>query len=293
MTEKADLFRIGPGYIQYWMHEGLEHWRISDREAAALRELGLSLGRLITHRNSVQTARREFLPASSFASDPQPETDAQHGLFAATADFFLNYYSALSALAGVMVRFRDVFGDVPHSNNTRFLAWLEPHALFKEELPILTEARKFRAAIDHKADKQPYQWATVVPQDGHVRAMLHGPAGQSGSIPDGALPRFENDFLPPDHVWTFIAPDEDRVLSVLAVQMNALFPRIQAERGKGDMVRCQWVNRLGKGDPVGGYPVLAPTAGTVVDVQPMGVQISEEDEAAIRQILQKYERDEK
>ncbi len=279
------------------MHEALEHWTISEHEAKAVRELGASLGLLMKRRNEVEDARRRFTPAGSLAKFSRASlTEAQQGLFEATSSFFLMYYSALSALAGVAVRFRaelrDELGDPPHASNSKFLAWLKPAAAFKDHFEILTEARQFRAVLDHKASHQPYEWGTVVEApNALVRVMLHGPANRAGGIPDGASFRPEsNDEFPPDHAWVFVAPDEDVVLTVLAVQMNMIFGRINASRFREDSLGCQWVNRLGPHDPEDGYPVLAPVSGVLTNLETHQPKISAEDLAAIDAILAKYDR---
>lgn len=290
-----DLFRVGPGYINYWMHEATEHWTIAAPEAKAVRELGYTLGQLMKRRNGVEDARRKFTPASSLYKPNLAErTEAQRGLFDATSGFFLMYYSALSALVGVAVRFRpelrEGMGEVPHRSNSKFLAWLKPHAMLPSQFDVLTDARQFRTVLDHKASAQPYEWGTMVREsEGLVRAVLHGPAGQGGNIPDGALPLLGDHPFPEDHDWAFYAPDEDLVLTCLAVQMNALFPRINAHRFRQDSMRCTWANRLGPHDPEEGYPIFAAMAGTIETVEPHMPDLSPEDRAAIDAILAKYD----
>jgi len=62
------------------------------------------------------------------------------------------------------------------------------------------------------------------------------------------------------------------VLSALAVQMNALFPRIQVHRMDKRKVReCNWAPRYGVGDPRDGYPILSAFPGRVVDAGPMSI----------------------
>lgn len=298
-TEVEPLFRTGPGYLHYWMHEALDHWTISEHEAKAVRDLGGSLGLLMKRRNEVEDARRRFTPAGSLARPTQGAlADAQQALFEATSGFFLQFYSALSALAGVAVRFRtelrDEAGDPPHASNSKFLAWLEPIAMYPEHFHILTEARQFRAVLDHKASNQPYEWGTMVEQPhGLVRVMLHGPTNRSGGMPPGALQRLiGDDDLPQDHAWVFVAPDEDVVLTILAVQMNMVFGRINPHRYRPETRHCSWVNRLGPHDPDDGYPIFAPMDGTVSEIGSHLPEISAEDRAAIAAILAKYETDE-
>lgn len=289
-----DLFRVGPGYINYWMHEATSHWTISESELKAVRELGYTLGQLMKRRNEVEDARRKFTPASSLYKPSLAErTEHQRGLFDATSGFFLMYYSALSALVGVAVRFRpelrEGMGEVPHRSNSKFLAWLKPHAMLPSYFDVLTDARQFRTVLDHKASTQPYERGTMVREsEGLVRAVLHGPASQEGNIPDGALPLLDDHPFPEDHDWAFYAPDEDLVLTSLAVQMNALFPRVNSHRFRPESTRCTWVNRLGPHDPEDGYPIFAAMSGTVTSVEPHMPELSPEDRAAIDEILAKY-----
>lgn len=295
-ASQAELFRVGPGYVSYWMHEALEHWTISAHEAKAVRELGATLGQLMSRRNEVEDARRRFTPASSLAKrNVQLFTEQQRYLFDKTSGFFLSFYSALSALAGVAVRFQNELsrdlGNPPSRSNAKFLAWLRPASMLATHFAILEEARAFRAILDHKASHQPYEWGTTVDaSNGLIHAMVHGPSNRDGRIPPGAFPLDLDDDaeFPAEHTWAFVAPDEDVVLTLLAVQMNTLFPRINAARYRTDTVRCSWTSRLGPHDPDDGYPIFAAIGGTVVSVMPHTPEISEEDQADIQAILAKY-----
>lgn len=282
---KDELFRVGHGYVDYWCHMP-EHWNINDQERRAITDLCESLHRLIEKRDRVQTARRAFAPASSFGASSTPDARAQQELFDATHDFFQTYYSTLSSFAGVLTRFRDEVGrDVQVGSMAKFIQWLKPHALFAHEaIPLLEEARAFRALLDHKASHQPVDWSTM--EDGVlVRAAFHGRASRSGVIPTGARLRSEADKeLPGDDDWIFIAPDEDRVLAALAVQLNAVFPRIQRHRHNPESERgCQWQQPKD-----GEYPIYAAESGTVVFADPPPGQLSAESQRRISEILAPY-----
>lgn len=270
---KQKPFRIGPGYIAYWVHEAGAHWELSSRERVALQDLDESFRRLLRQRDAVQHARRAFLPASSLHTEGPPSPATQQALYDAVHDFFQTFYSTLSALASFLGRFRtELESEVPHRSNAKFLDWLTRRALFKEEaLPLLQEARQFRALLDHKASHQPADWGTQS-VDGFVRIFLHGPAGSTGALPDGAMMKLpEMDMLPEEHDWQFVAPDEDLVLWALAVQMNATFPRIQPWRWDQHRVdTCRWKLVLAEGDPQEGYPTFFQTAGRVVYSGPAG-----------------------
>lgn len=282
-----DYFRIGPGYVEYWIHE-TTHWTMSKGESVAVQELGESLVRLISKRDGVQDARRAFFSASSLTTSPQPSTSIQHGLFQTTQEFFHTYYSTLSAFAAMLVRFRAELGNVPHRSNSKLIEWIEPLALWRRTaVPALQEARQFRALIDHRASHQPFQWGTTKAPGDLARIFLHGP----GSIPSGAMPRLDLDegVLPEGDTWIFVAPDEDIVLSALAVQLNAIFPRIQSSRiDHNRAASCGWNLELTDFDPPEGYPILSHIDGVVTNVDPQGPTISAEDSQQISDILAKY-----
>lgn len=283
------LFRVGPGYVERWMHIALHHNTLNEHETKAVREVGNSLGALIRHRNAIETARRSFMPASLLDVRTRPANDVQEALFGATTDFILNFYAAVSAMAGMVKRFSVELGSAPHASNERFLEWLANIGLFSDQFDTLRAARDFRTIIDHKASNQPYAWATTVDDYGLLRAYLHGPASRTGAIPRGAqaLPAGTPP-LPDGYDWLFLAPDEDRVLTLLAVQLNMLIPLIQEKRYRADSLPCDWRMRPGPGEPEGGYPEYAYKSGTIVNEGPMLPALTDEDQLAIDAILEKY-----
>lgn len=265
MTAPQDLFRIGLGYVDYWMHEP-EHWSVSDKEQRALADLDEALRRLIGKRDAVENARRGFIPVSSLDTETKPRNEVQVALFEATQDFYLTYYATLSSFVSVLTRFKAELGSVPHASNQRFLTWLETHALLPEiTIPLLQEARQFRAVLDHKASHQPYEWGTTMAVT-DARVLLYGEASQNGSIPEGAMRILGGlDDFPEGTGWTFVAPDEDRVLAALALQLNAMFPRIHSFRANEIVLRhCKWEPPARADAPRAGYPILAHMAGTIV-----------------------------
>ena len=207
---------------------------------------------------------------------------------AATKDFYLSFYSSVSALAGVVKRFPSIFGHAPQHSNERFLEWMTSIALFKDQWHLLQAARNFRTLLDHPASKQPYEWGTVIDRDGYLRTMLHGPAGYTGNIPEGAEKVPSEMQLRDDDAWIFIAPDEDRVLSLLSVQLNALADRIQVDRFNPEALPCGWVPPNGDEDPAEGYPLFAIGPGVIVGDGPMTPEVSAEDQARIDAILEPY-----
>lgn len=283
------MFRVGPGYIAYWMHNATHHNTLSDRELTSLLGFGRALGDLLRHRTAVEAARRAAIPVSRLDRSRTPSSAVQDGLVDATKDFFLSYYAALSAMASVVKRFPSVFGEAPHTSNERFLEWMTGIALFRDRWDVL-RARDFRTLLDHPAAKQPYSWLTVLDDDGNLRAGVHGPEGITGNIPAGA------ERVPEEHAnapfngsaWVFIAPDEDEVLTLLAVQLNSLADRIQVQRFDKESLPCGWEPPNGEGDPAEGYPTFAIGDGVVVGSGPMTPELSEEDRSRIDAILAPY-----
>ncbi|CAN5317337.1 hypothetical protein BH09ACT5_BH09ACT5_01280 [soil metagenome] len=264
MTKFPALFRIGPAFVDYWIHEVSGHWITDAHEDAALLELEEGLRRLLKKREAVEKARRAFAKASSLDLRTRPSDAVQVDLYEATQDFYLTFYSTLSSFASFLKRFgKELGGDVPHRSNSKFIDWLEPRALHSDiSIPLLQEARQFRSLLDHKADRLPDWWGTAN-VEGFVRIFLHGPPLASGALPDGAMPRLPDQELPEGHEWTFVAPDEDRVLSALAIQLNAFIPVIGAHRQDDHRSRtCLWKPTLYENDP--GFPILAIADGTVV-----------------------------
>ncbi|WP_144785705.1 hypothetical protein [Microbacterium sp. BH-3-3-3] len=285
----ARLFRIGPGYVSRWMHNATYHNALDDRERRAIVSLGQSLDQLIRRRDALEAARRACIPVSRLDTRNSLTGSQQRAIFAATKDFFLNYYAAVSAMASVVARFGSIFPGAPTRSNEKFLEWLTNIALLEEHWDVLRSARQFRTLIDHPASKQPYEWGTV-DDEGYVRAMLHGPASLMGNLPEGATligPGKEAFHI--DDVWAFIAPDEDMVLTLVAVQLNALIDRIQVHRFRPESLPCGWEVPHGDEDPEEGYPVFAIGPGTVMGSGPMTPEVSDEDRAKIAAILAPYE----
>ncbi len=288
VPRQAELFRVGPGYLAYWMHVATHHSTLNDRERIVVVTLGRALGDLLRHRNAVEAARRRGIPVSKLDRSAPPSRETHAALIDATKDFFLSYYSAVSAMASLTKRFPTVFENPPHASNEKFLEWLARIALFREHWATLRAARDFRTLLDHPAAKQPYHWATLLDEDGILRAALHGPAGSTGNIPAGATGVDEREQRTENDAWTFVAPDEDEVLTLLAVQLNVLVARIQAERLDRSSLPCAWEPPNGEGDPERGYPILAIDSGTVTGTGPMTPTLSRADRERIDAILAPY-----
>lgn len=254
-TDASFAFRMGPGYVTWWMHN-FEHWKSSDSQLSAVRGLEDSLKRLMEMRDQVQMARGPFGRVSSFYPNSHPTSRQQDNLFHATHDFFNAYYSAVSAFSTLVKRHRDVFGDSPNNSVSKFLTWWKPKGIFMDEAhPVLESARAFRAMFAHAESRPPYDWHTAK-DEGFTKIVLIGPANRNGEIPDGAEPF-------PDSKWAFLAPDEDLVVSALTVQLNAAIPAIQTGKGRAKAMRCTWDRPASPDDVTLDYPIFAHRAGTL------------------------------
>lgn len=286
---RAELFRIGPGYVYMWAHLANEHCQLSARERTAIAQFNRSLGQQIRMRDEVESARRAFIPVSLLAT-PTVSVAEREVLADTTKRFFLHAYSLISDLASIVVRFPGIFGNVPSRSNARFIEWLETgeFGLMQEHFAAVRAARDFRTLLDHTASFQPYEWGTARDQHGFVRAMVHGPKNREGGIPQGSSPVTPHGSGGRDDAWIFPAPDEDVVLTLLAVQINAVVSWLQVHRPVKNDHLCSWEPRLGSGDPQSGYPILAVADGDVVASGKMGLQLTEEDQATIDAVLGKY-----
>lgn len=264
-------FIVGRGYVQHWVH-GTTHWQIEAKYRYSAQAVLTAFNRLIAKRDGVKSARRfAFVSQETDQFDAQGE--GQQAFFDAVHDFYQTYYSTLSELNGLVTRFRHVLGEVPHSGNEKFLNWLEPMALGGEKtMSLLRRAREYRTFLDHPAQHQPYSWAIVETDDGAASIALHGAAGKSGNIPAAskqvASLRGLVGFIPSTSDWVVIAPDEEKVLTALAVQLNTLFPKLNEALSDSEAVRrCNWELILGPEDPQEGYPILASDDGFVAAIK--------------------------
>ncbi|QDW28615.1 hypothetical protein FFF93_001555 [Arthrobacter sp. KBS0702] len=221
-------------------------------------DLEESLKSLLQKRDLIQTARGAFGPVSVYYPNAHPTPRQQEALFNATHDFFHTYYSAVSALLSVIRRHADTFGEAPTHSIARFLTWWKPKGLFMEDAyPLLEKARAFRAFLDHKESHPPYTWQTV-DNNGLTKIMLVGSPNAKGGIPEGTAKHPTG--------WAIMAPDEDLVVSALAVQLNALIPEIGANADIARALNCTWEAKATADDVGHGYPVFAHREVTVSDI---------------------------
>jgi hypothetical protein len=249
-------FRVGPGYIDHWAHT-FTHWESTEGQKHSMADLEESLKNLLQKRDRIQTARGAFGPVSVYYPDAHPTSRQQEALFSATHDFFHSYYSSVSALLSVIRRHTNTFGEAPTHSVAKFLTWWKPKGLFMDQVyPMLEKARAFRAMLDHKESHPPYTWHTA-DHNGLTKIMLVGSPNAKGGIPEGAAKHPTG--------WAIMAPDEDLVVSALAVQLNALIPEIGSNTDISNVLQCTWEAKTTPDDVAGGYPIFAHRDGTVGD----------------------------
>ena len=216
------LFRVGPAYVDHWVHT-FTHWDSTEGQTHTMADLEESLKSLLQKRDQLQMARGVFGQVSVYFPNIHPTPRQQEALFRATHDFFHTYYTAVSAMLSVIRRHTNTFGEAPTHSVAKFLTWWRPKGIFIDQAyPLLEKARAFRAILGHKESHPPYTWHTV-DQSGLTRIMLVGSANAKGGIPEGTAKHPSG--------WALMAPDEDLVVSALAVQLNALSGEI--------WVRCE------------------------------------------------------
>lgn len=157
-------------------------------------------------------------------------TGDQRELFRLTSSFFADFYSAVSAISGVVARFSTTF-KVNYSDNGPFLRWAHesldlPGAVFEE----LDRARQFRALLSHPQQFPPYEWATVTTaRDPLIHITLYGPFGRGKNpVPAGATTDHPHADRMPD--WQFGAPDEVSVANCVCSLAGTIFAEILVAR---------------------------------------------------------------
>ncbi|WFP17527.1 hypothetical protein [Citricoccus muralis] len=213
--------------------------------------LETALLRLLEKRDALQIARGPFGPVSIYYPEAHPTRQQQKALHATTVEFFDTYYAAVAALSTVVKRYRSTFGDSPSNSVSRFLKWWKSKGLFMDEAyGVLESARAFRAMFAHAESRPPYDWHTAV--DGNLtKLVLIGESRKSGVLPEGAS-SFDG-----EQQWSFLAPDEDLVVSAISVQLNALIPELGAGQDIQSALECTWTSQDSDQDVTLNYPMFA------------------------------------
>lgn len=249
-------FRVGPNYVDYWVHN-FTHWDSTESQKHTMVDLEESLKNLLKKRDQLQMARGVFGQVSVYHPNAGPTLRQQEALFSTTHDFFHTYYSAVSAMLSVIRRHTSIFGEAPTHSVAKFLTWWKPKGLFMDHAyPILEKARAFRAFLDHKESHPPYTWHTLN-QKGLAKIMLVGSSNAKGGIPEGASKHPKG--------WAIMAPDEDLVVSALAVQLNSLIPQIGERADISRILHCTWELKPNPDDVAAEFPIFAHKEGTVSD----------------------------
>jgi len=200
-------------------------------EAAALTRALEAMEHLIDCRDAVDAVRATVSPAEAESGLLYSPTGYQQKqLFRAVSSYFDAYYSTLSAWAGVVARFNDVFGRT-FTTNTAFLAW------FRQTFPVqrdaseeLERARAFRAMLAHPQSFPPYSWATHASQvDGLLMVVVHGPYGRGvQKMPPGAVDASADSLIAGE--WQYTAPDEVSVTNCVSVLAQGVLATILTSR---------------------------------------------------------------
>lgn len=257
------FFRITPKYVTYWIHM-FEHWEPRENQNEAATVLSESLSRLLEKRDQVQAARGAFGPVSIYYPNAHPTPRQQENLYHATAEFFNAYYTAVSAFSSLIKRHWEVFGDSPNGSVAKFLSWWKTKSPFMEDAyPILESARLFRAMQSHTESHPTYVWHTWEDRE-LTRIFLLGSPNSQGKIPAGTEQREDK--------WVLAAPDEDLVVSALAVQLNAVIPAIEESKSKKKAMHCTWQLPNTLDDLTSNFPIFAHRDGYVADKVTQTVQ---------------------
>lgn len=277
-TVCGEPFRIGPVYVEHWMHE-FSHWDHSPSVGLAVEALGVSLRNLLELRDKLQRARGEFGPVSSLYPQNHPTENQRQRMYDTTAGFFDGFYTALDKLASLVSQHSDVFGHLPHRKMQKFITSLRPFALFADvTLPLLEDARRFRTMTAHGSSLPPHTWITGEVAQFDIRLIFIGRNQRDGNPPEGAIAITDaegelsglnlgggegGESMTAE--WYSVAPDEELVVWALCVQLNALVGRIMANRDNSSVVTCPWVPPFDGDDTGAPYPIFSPMDGEVVD----------------------------
>ena len=195
--------------LDVWVRE-FEPLRFNRYERLAFQSFFEETRRLLRARDAIDGVRDSIpsTPGTTWGWQ-YPNSAQQRDLYDATKRYFDGYYSALSALSGVVARFNRVF-KTNFSDNGPFLKWL---ATALDGLPAntvadLERARLYRAMLSHPQQFPVFDWATACYfGNEHAHVVLYGPAGRGKHpIPRGATRNHE--WLSDLDDWQFPAPDE-------------------------------------------------------------------------------------
>lgn len=207
-------------------------------EGQALRAFFEEMGYLLGAQNSLDDLRRECA-TSPMTGWPSPNEEQIPTFYNRTKIYYDTFYSALSHLSSVVVRFSRVFGGRTFMDNARFVAWLKRRDVLPYEVGgstdwtfnLLERARLFRALLNHPQQFPVIDWSTESSNIYRVpRVVLHGPASRSGAVPVGSS-KIMHSYLEGD--WRFEAPQESSVTNSLGNVSVTILAEIIVDRSPG------------------------------------------------------------
>lgn len=195
--------------LDVWVRE-LRPLKMNRYERLAVQAFLEESRRLLRARDAIDKIR-DTLPSSpgTHSGWQYPNSQEQRDLYDATKQYFDAYYSALSALSGVVARFNRVF-HVNYSDNGPFVNWLGTRfeGLRHNALADLERARLFRALLIHPQQFPVFNWATACYLTyAQTHIVLYGPKGR-GKNPTPLGATRQHEYLEGLDDWQFDAPDE-------------------------------------------------------------------------------------
>jgi len=205
--DTAQQWHMHADFLAAWVERIREADPLDERQNLAFQHAFDSTWRLLRKFDALQLLR-ENQPTSG-----ELEEEAKHVLFEATETFFLQTYTAISAINALVVRYPTIFGrDVPTSSVQKFIVWLGSR--FEVGLPIdfMELARRFRAVLTHAEQQPAYNWGYSPEAPRFI--FLHGRPSRSGALPPGSrmseVPQLVDQ-------WVFPAPDEQWVVDSIGL----------------------------------------------------------------------------
>ena len=206
LPEGASLWHFESSHLATWMELIGAGQPLSEAQNHAFEHCFDSMWRLVRKFDGL-TALRETVEMDSISEDQK------HTLFELTESYYHGFYSAISALSGLMARYANVFGrNIPSSSVQKYIIWLENRYRFGLPIEFLSIARRFRTILAHPEQHPAFTWGYAASSPTYI--FLHGAISPNGFLPHGArVSEFEQ---LPDR-WIFPAPDERWVLDSLGL----------------------------------------------------------------------------
>lgn len=237
---------FGDAHLQRW-RGAFEDARVNPFQARALGGFFGEVGFLIEARDALDEFR-DTMPRSQIGRDAPNERQRER-LYFLTKSFFDTYYSALSHLSSVLVRFSSIFGELRLTENRRLVLWLGGNLelVHHDVLVDVERSRLFRAVVNHPQQFPVVDWHTATDNENtNAHVVLHGPASRSGKIPPGATRH--HPYVGEMYDWTMRAPDEVSATNSFAIAASECLFKIldsvlpgQSFRGAGASRAAAWI----------------------------------------------------